>query len=111
MMADTEFDPLSDEEQEGCILDTPAGSVDSNMIPLMPILEFPADEKLLAEGWERRFMADPKRLQEATQLYEELGFEVRAEAIQPNELSEVCGSCRVATCRAYVTIYTRKRVG
>ena len=108
-MSNTKFDSLSDAEQEGCLLDPPTSTPDSIMIPLMPTLEFPPDAKLVAEGWQRRFMADPARLKEATQLYTEMGFEVRAETIQPTELSEVCGSCRVATCHAYVTIYTRKR--
>jgi hypothetical protein len=53
-------------------------------------------------------MADPKQAEEAARLYTELGFEVRAEAIRPSELSELCGSCGLVTCRAYMTVYTRK---
>ncbi|MCP4424506.1 MAG: hypothetical protein GY803_08450 [Chloroflexi bacterium] len=78
-------------------------------IPILPNLDFAPDPKLEAEGWERRFMADPTQVEEASRLYNELGFEVRTETIQVSELSEVCGSCRLATCRAYTTLYTRKR--
>lgn len=77
-------------------------------IPLLPNLEFAPDPALEAEGWQRRFMADPKQVEEATRLYTELGFEVRTEKILPDELSELCGNCRLATCTAYVTLYTRK---
>ncbi len=108
-MTNIEFNPQLDGEQDGCLLEPATNSEGSSTIPLMPTLEFPADAQLAAEGWQRRFMADPARLEEAIQLYTEMGFEVRSEAIQPNELSEVCGSCRAATCQAYVTIYTRKR--
>lgn len=78
-------------------------------IPLLPNLEFAPDPTLAAEGWQRRFMADPRQVKEATRLYAELGFEIRIEEIQASELSELCGSCRLATCRAYVTLYTRKK--
>lgn len=77
-------------------------------IPSLPDLEFPPNPELVAQGWRRRFMADPVRAKEAIALYGELGFEVRCESILPDELSELCGSCRLATCRAYVTVYTRR---
>ncbi len=77
-------------------------------VPLLPDLDFPPDPQLEAQGWTRRFMADSARAREATRLYTELGFEVRAEPIQFAELSLACGDCRLATCLAYVTIYTRK---
>jgi hypothetical protein len=75
---------------------------------LSPDLDFPPDPRLVAEGWQRRFTADAFRVREARQLYSELGFEVHLESINPAELSDVCGDCRVATCLAYVTVYTRK---
>jgi hypothetical protein len=74
----------------------------------LPTLDFPPDPQLAAEGWERRFMADPARAEEASNIYAELGFEVRAEMIKPSELSIICGDCRLATCHSYVTIYTRR---
>lgn len=75
----------------------------------IPHLDLAPDPRLTAEGWQRRFMADPIRAREAVCLYSELGFEVRLEAAQPSELSLACGDCRLATCLAYQTIYTRKQ--
>lgn len=75
---------------------------------LAPHIDLPPKPELLAQGWERRFMADPVRIEEGTRLYEELGFEVHIEGIDPSEFSEVCGDCRLATCFAYKTIYTRR---
>ncbi len=96
---------------ESCVPDTLGNNrARKDLLTLLPTLEFPADPKLVDAGWERRFMADPTRVKEATQTYTELGYEVRTEIIQPDELHEVCGACRLATCRAYVTLYTRKLV-
>lgn len=75
---------------------------------LPPDLDFPADPELAAQGWQRRFMANAGRAREARELYGEMGFEVRLEPIKMSQLSEVCGDCRVATCLAYVNVYTRK---
>jgi len=74
-----------------------------------PDLDFPPDPRLVAQGWERRFMADSARTAEATRLYTELGFEVHIAPIKSTELSTACGDCRLATCHTYVTVYTRKR--
>ena len=73
-----------------------------------PNIYFESDPKLVAEGWERRFMANPDEIEDIIRLYTELGFQVHTEAIQTTELSAICGDCRLATCRTYVTIYTRK---
>jgi hypothetical protein len=95
--ADQQFWPL---QQAGC--PTPKDGT--------PHMDLEPDPRLVAEGWQRRFMADPTRIKEALQLYTDLGYEVRLEAVQPAELSLACGDCRLATCRAYQTIYTRKKV-
>ncbi len=76
--------------------------------PAVPNLNLAPNPRLAAAGWERRFTAGHDRLEEAAALYRELGFEVHIESIEPDELSEICGDCRLATCFAYQTIYTRK---
>ena len=101
--ASVEQEFLSVDSEDACPPET--GRIE---IPVLPDLDFPPDPALLAQGWERRFMADPSQAKEAERLYSELGFEVRTESIKPFELSELCGSCGLATCRAYVTIYTRR---
>ncbi len=57
-------------------------------------------------GWERRFVAAPPRLQEAVDLYESLGLEVRLEPPGPDDLEEVCESCAAAVS-LFRVIYTR----
>ena len=67
--------------------------------------------QLQAEGWTRRFTALGRRLNEATELYSELGYEVRLEPVNLDEEetmgTEGCKDCFV-TMQAR-TIYTRPR--
>ena len=67
------------------------------------------DPKLLAEGWERRFMADAERAKEAVELYEELGYEVRTEAVRSEDVADDCEDCQLLMLLEFQTIYTRKR--
>ncbi|MDP7008596.1 MAG: hypothetical protein QGI78_03395 [Phycisphaerales bacterium] len=67
------------------------------------------DPKLLAEGWERRQLADPDRAKEAVELYESLGFEVLAKELDESDFGDACKTCAVAGCNGYVMIYTRKK--
>jgi hypothetical protein len=70
----------------------------------------PGNRALEAEGWQRRYLADPQRAQEAVDLYGALGFEVRAEKLTPSDFGPQCGDCSLVVCREYVLIYTRKPV-
>ncbi len=67
-----------------------------------------ADAELVAEGWERRFVADARRAGEAMELYEQLGYEVRAEPAQAEELGNDCDDCQLLLLLQFKTIYTRK---
>ena len=67
------------------------------------------DPKLLAEGWERRFIADPLRAREAVELYTDLGFEVLAQPVTVSELNSDCADCQLVVSRLFVTIYTRRK--
>ncbi|HVN25703.1 MAG TPA: hypothetical protein VMT71_17180 [Syntrophorhabdales bacterium] len=72
------------------------------------------EEKLAREGWERRFVAAGPRLQEAVDLYREIGFEVLLEPMPAQEELKV-GDCEESGCTAcfdvdrdrYRIIYTR----
>jgi len=68
-----------------------------------------ADPELLAQGWERRFTADAQRAKEAMELYDKLGFEVRAEPVRPEELDDDCGECGTVVSFHFLAIYTRKK--
>lgn len=67
-----------------------------------------ATESMLADGWRRRFLAAPDRVDEAVALYEELGFEVHVEQLSKEQLGSACGDCASVVCSEYVLIYTRK---
>jgi hypothetical protein len=67
--------------------------------------------QLQEHGWTRRFTALGRRLNEAVELYRQLGFEI---LLEPTDLDEEytsgaggCESCIVATLAR--TIYTRPR--
>jgi hypothetical protein len=66
------------------------------------------DPQRLADGWERRFIADARRAEEVTALYEQLGFEVAADPIRPEQLGDECDDCQLALLQ-FKTIYTRPR--
>ena len=67
------------------------------------------DPALLAEGWERRFMTDAERATEAVELYEELGYEVRTEAVRSEDVANDCEDCQLLMLLEFQTIYTRRR--
>lgn len=81
---------------------------DIPVVPSLPPFERPPDPQLVAEGWDRRFMADLKRLTEYTELYASMGYEVRAEKVKPEEISDQCADCALLICRQFLTLYTRK---
>ena len=93
--------------------DCPPGSLETTRLEAgsLPFahLNFPPDPRLVAEGWERRFMTDPERAKEAVELYTGIGFEVRLEPVNPSELSAWCAGCQVVVCRSFTTLYTRKK--
>jgi hypothetical protein len=68
----------------------------------------PPDPELIAEGWERRFIADAKRAQDAIEMYGEMGHEVRLEPVNTAGLSEACSGCLIAFAQFRV-VYTRKK--
>ena len=65
------------------------------------------DEALARDGWERRFVAVGSRLDEATALYEQLGFAVRLEPPTEADLREECSDC-YAELQKYRVVYTRR---
>ena len=66
-------------------------------------------QELEMMGWKRQFTADEPRLSEAVEEYQELGFEVLLEPLNPLEMSGECTSCLSACGDRYKTIYTRRK--
>jgi hypothetical protein len=67
-----------------------------------------ADPARLAEGWERRFLADATRAAEATALYQTLGYETCADPIRREDLTGDCDDCQLVMLLHYRMIYTRR---
>ncbi len=61
------------------------------------------------KGWIRQFMTDEPRLSEAVEEYQELGFEVLVEPMDPREMTGKCTSCLMASSDRYKTIYIRRK--
>lgn len=72
------------------------------------LAEFQPDPSLVNKGWEFRFVTDGSRVQEMTDLYRELGFEVRAEPLETVSLAEECEACQLTILLQFKAIYTRK---
>ncbi len=69
----------------------------------------PGDPALLAQGWVRRTMAEPARIEELTELYESTGFEVHVQQLAKENFGPSCEGCAESACSTYVLIYTRKQ--
>lgn len=76
--------------------------------PIAPPTRTKSEADLIAEGWTRRFVGAPPRLQEMVELYESLGKEVHLEPLPPDELEDECAGCMLAVY-AFRVVYTRDR--
>lgn len=66
------------------------------------------EEELQKEGWVKRFTTDEPRLSEVVQQYQEIGFEVLLEPLDPR--AEECTTCLAPFSDRYKTIYTRRKI-
>jgi len=67
-----------------------------------------ADPERIADGWERRFIANGPRAEEMMRLYRELGFEVVADPVQAGHAGDDCEDCQVVIASQFKMIYTRR---
>lgn len=68
----------------------------------------PGDPALRDAGWQRRTMTDPSRVEELTEIYTSLGFEVLAQPLSKSDFGESCEACAESACTSYVLMYTRR---
>ena len=59
------------------------------------------------QGWVRRFLAAPDRVDEAVEVYEEMGFEVHVVKPDARTFDDDCRACTDEICRTHLLIYTR----
>lgn len=72
-------------------------------------MESRRDAELAKEGWVRKFAAEAAKVAEYARMYEELGYEVRLEPVDPNVDDGQCRACLKETCQRHLVIYTRPR--
>jgi hypothetical protein len=65
----------------------------------------------VAEGWEHRFVIEAVRVADLVRLYEEAGFEVLVEAVEPEQIDPDCADCRLMAALEFRAVYTRPRSG
>ena len=66
-------------------------------------------KKPAADGWIRRFVVAPDRIDEAIALYEGMGFEVKVERPAVSDFEDQCKECSATICERYMVIFTRDR--
>ena len=80
------------------------------LLPLGPGAPPPSQEsqpaKALGDGWERRFVADRARADEALEIYRGLGLESMACPGTAEDLPQGCDDCELAT--GFWVVYTRR---
>jgi hypothetical protein len=76
----------------------------------LPVLDVVSarDLCLARDGWARRSVAGPPRLQELVDMYRQAGFEVRLEPVSADDLAPQCADCSMAHASSHM-IYTRQQ--
>ena len=65
-----------------------------------------SEQELIADGWTRRFVGGPPRLQEMIELYKSLGYQVWLEPQELEEFRDECEDCLLALA-LFRVVYTR----
>jgi len=101
--------PKQDAERRGKTVGSLARLVEQEARRFLSAEQLEGDPARLADGWERRFIADAQRASEAMELYERLGYEVCADPVKAEEVGEDCGDCQLLAALQFKVIYTRRR--
>ena len=64
--------------------------------------------ELKEEGWEKRTTIGEPKLSEIVAEYESLGFEVRLEPVNLDELDQNCQKCYERNPDKFMTVYVRR---
>ncbi len=101
--------PERDAERRRKTAESLAQLVEQEARRLLSAEQLEGDPGRLADGWERRFIADARRAQEAMDLYAQLGYEVCADPVKAEEVGEDCADCQLLAALQFKVIYTRRR--
>ncbi len=70
--------------------------------------DLPHDSALTDDGWEWRGNADSRRSRDLVDMYSEVGFEVRLEPIEVDNMCSACDGCKGAFSE-FSAVYIRKQ--
>jgi hypothetical protein len=70
--------------------------------------DLPQDSALTEDGWEWRSNTDAQRSRDLVDMYSEVGFEVRLEPINVDNMCSACDGCKDAFSK-FNAVYIRKR--
>lgn len=107
-MSESDQNAVPTPDQEDDFFDPLEALLEQEAQRVISEAQFEPDPELVAEGWERRFMADARRAREAIDLYTEMGYEVHTEPVLPAELGDDCDGCKLVVAFQFQNIYTRK---
>ena len=66
-------------------------------------------ESLEKEGWVKQTTIGEPRLSEIVELYKSIGYEVRLESVNTDDLDDECRRCYEAEVDEVKTVYVRKK--
>jgi len=66
------------------------------------------NQELIEQGWEQRFVGDERMVRESTEMYSDMGYEVK---ILPLDTTNVQGDCMgcLALLKKFQVVYTRQK--
>jgi len=67
------------------------------------------EKELEKRGWVKQTTIGEPRLSEIVELYKSLGYEVRLESVELDELDEECRRCYESEVDEVKTVYVRKK--
>ena len=108
-MSDSNHNTVSGASQQANVTSSLSLIVEQEARRFFSEAQLKPDPALVAEGWQPRFIADARQTKEATELYQELGFEVRVEPVPVKDMGDDCSDCQVLILLQFKTIYTRKK--
>ncbi len=92
----------------GKAIETLAGVVQAEGRRVLTEAALAPDPARVAAGWERRFVADSRRAEEAMALYQSLGFEAVADPVRLEGMDPECRDCQLVIFLQFRTVYTRR---
>ncbi len=98
-----------DEKEQRSVASSLGPIVEREARRVLSQAQLEGDPARLADGWQRRFIVDGRRAEEAIELYSQLGYEVCADPVRAEELGEECNGCQLLAAQQFKMIYTRKK--